>query len=652
MNNYQTVNGYKMDKGNLRASSILLILIPLALSAYTHFLNPVGFPSPEHDENRYLQRAMNILGGMGPVDSRSSYDAPYFGQIFIAGVLWAIGYPGSLNPTADGDVHSIEILWTVPRLIMSVLAVIDTFLLYKIAAVRYNKYIAFGAAVLFAVMPITWLLRMIWLDSILLPFLLTAVLFASYTNVVKKVNEKKETLLILFSGISLGLAIFTKIPSFTMIPLVSFIIYKNDKRLKILGLWFVPVILIPLIWPAHAIMIGDLDRWLYGINFQTHRTGSSFFDTIRQNLVIDPILLIIGTGGLLYAALKRDFFLLLWILPFVLFSILIGWTQFFHFILILPAFCLAAARLIVDLSSKLSIRKSREFLPLVTISGLAIFGLVTLTIIITGHSTRSYFEVAAFIVQYLKDKEPRENLGYNDTSNNNTNYKVTVISNPFYLWIPKYVFNLHQDYIGFFSTGSIKSQNVVLIVDEGFRRALHSKSDSGDWVRKIYKSYENTIIATIQDVKIISYDVLQPRPEIRALNLINQNHIWKPMNDANISQNNGKLIINVHTNNSHELNNRAILPIQINSTLNKPVIFTLAYSSESTKGQAAYFAEIRDNKLGRLWYKELDNTFGRLAINTFVLVNSIRDGHAEVRINVVTKGPGEHSLTINKFNIM
>ena len=35
-----------------------------------------------------------------------------------------------------------------------------------------------------------------------------------------------------------------------MIPVVGFLIFTNsNKRLKVLGLWFIPVILIPLIWP-------------------------------------------------------------------------------------------------------------------------------------------------------------------------------------------------------------------------------------------------------------------------------------------------------------------------------------------------------------------------------------------------------------------
>lgn len=80
------------------------------------------------------------------------------------------------------SVSSIETLYLVPRLFMGLLAVIDTFLVYRIAEYRYNKTVVFIAAVLFAVMPITWILRKILLEPILLPFLLLSILFALYNK--------------------------------------------------------------------------------------------------------------------------------------------------------------------------------------------------------------------------------------------------------------------------------------------------------------------------------------------------------------------------------------------------------------------------------------------------------------------------------------
>jgi 4-amino-4-deoxy-L-arabinose transferase-like glycosyltransferase len=65
-------------------------------------------------------------------------------------------------------------LYLVPRVLMGILAVVDTFLVYKISERRYNRNVALIASVLFAVMPISWYTRRILFDSIQLPFLLTS----------------------------------------------------------------------------------------------------------------------------------------------------------------------------------------------------------------------------------------------------------------------------------------------------------------------------------------------------------------------------------------------------------------------------------------------------------------------------------------------
>src|SRR5439155_20581357 len=116
----------------------------------------------------------------GPQDPYYPYDHPYFGQIFLAGVFAMIGYPSSLDnsssissfsPSSSFDsnnnnnninnnnmLHSIEMLYLVPKVLMGLLAVVDTFLIYKISEYRYNRNVALISSVLFAVMPITWLL--------------------------------------------------------------------------------------------------------------------------------------------------------------------------------------------------------------------------------------------------------------------------------------------------------------------------------------------------------------------------------------------------------------------------------------------------------------------------------------------------------------
>ena len=102
------------------------MLIPLALSAFIHIWNPTGFPDIFYDEGIYLRRAMHELAGHGPQESLYFFDHPYFGQIFLASIFQLINYPNSTH-YSNGDVHSIEMLYFVPRVLMGLLAVFRYF---------------------------------------------------------------------------------------------------------------------------------------------------------------------------------------------------------------------------------------------------------------------------------------------------------------------------------------------------------------------------------------------------------------------------------------------------------------------------------------------------------------------------------------------
>ena len=124
------------SKKSLRSSTNLLLVIPLILSAFTHLWNPIGFPSIFVDEGHYMRRAMLVLEGLGHQESANafneyhSYDHPYFGQIFLAFILKIIDYPSSLNPK-PGDISSIQMLYSVPRVVMGLLAIVDTLVVIR-----------------------------------------------------------------------------------------------------------------------------------------------------------------------------------------------------------------------------------------------------------------------------------------------------------------------------------------------------------------------------------------------------------------------------------------------------------------------------------------------------------------------------------------
>jgi hypothetical protein len=513
---------HRNTRDRVYLSTTVFIAVPLVLSAFMHLWNPVGFPAIHVDEGHYMRRAMQVLEGLGPQESISvyvfAYDHPYFGQIFLASVLNVLGYPDVLQPKV-GDIHSIEMLYLVPRLLMGVLAVIDTFLVYKIAETRYNRKVAFIAATLFAVMPFTWILRRAILDSIQLPLILLSILFALYTRnstppkvVYSKKNVKYSTqnlniLTIFLSGIFLGLAIFMKIPAFSIVPLIV-LIYVYNKNFKALGLWLVPVILIPMIWPVYAISQGQLDEWLDGVVWQTGRLGrplSNEMETIFSK--IDPLLLALAIIGLVYARIKRDYFLLLWAIPYLIILFLVDWVYFFHFILVFPAFCIAIALLFTDLG-KIKF-KAKIIRPLIfsIIGVIIVFGSINSIMLITTNLNSSYFGLVSSISRHLPNQDTNDN---NNNFNNYDSYKngnnygnntVTLVGPNggwSFFWLVKYVFDRDVDYEWFelgtdYIKGPIKSEKFLLMVDREMRYAIFfTNSSDKQQVSQVKMLYDNS----------------------------------------------------------------------------------------------------------------------------------------------------------------
>jgi hypothetical protein len=481
----------------------LLLAIPLVLSAFTHIWNPIGFPSLHLDEGHYMRKALSILEGTG-IDPIARYAHPYFGQFFLAGVLGIIGYPDSLNPSDDGNVHSIEMLYLVPRVLMGLLAVADTFLIYKIAERRYNRKVALIAAILFAVMPYGWLFRRVFLETIQVPFLLTSILLAVYlkdSKIEKNNNNtsiyKKTIPMILLSGIFLGLSIFTKLPVFAMIPLIGFLIFTNSTnghKLRNLGLWFIPVILIPLIWPAYAIMIGEFDLWMDDVLWQaTERVSRPLIGTISGFFEMDPVLFVLSMAGLVFAAVKRDFFLLLWVIPFLVFLYAIDYVSSFHLMPLVPAFSISASRFIVEITGSKIIKKNmiRHILPFGVISGIIIFGLVSTTILISTNLNSALYKTFAVIVQKLPNKDDANNTA-----------AVTLVGAPTYFWLPRYVFDKVFYDKSYYSGKPLETESYIIVVDRGFTRAMSGTEDKAPnpLMQQLYENSQR-IAAIVPDDK-------------------------------------------------------------------------------------------------------------------------------------------------------
>jgi len=474
-----------------------------------------------------MRRAMQVIEGQGPQESNNTYfyayDHPYFGQLFLGGILKLIGYPEILSPKV-GDVHSIEMLYLVPRVIMGLLAVLDTFLIYKIAEHRYGRNVAFVASILFAVMPLSWILRRVLLESIQLPFILSSILFLVYKRNLtigsisvnnkdtNSYNSNSSIFTIVLSGIFLGLAIFTKVPVFLMIPVVAYLVYTNSnnnnnkkyKNIKVLGLWFIPVILIPMIWPAYATLTGHFDEWIHGVLWQADRSSRSLSNAMEHVFKMDPLLLLLAIAGIIYARIKRDYLLPLWIFPYLILLFIVDWVYFFHVVPVLPAFCIAAAVLLVDLVRKSNKRKIVRPLTFSLIGAIIIFGLLNTITLITTNLNSTYFELVSFINQNLPNAP-------NNKNDENSVVFVGPNSGWGFFWVLKYIFDkdvefkwfeLPKDYIG-----SITNEKFLLMADREVRYAVYDSTSGASHINQIKKLYHDSLPLKTFSNKTLQYDL-------------------------------------------------------------------------------------------------------------------------------------------------
>ncbi|MDA7958719.1 MAG: glycosyltransferase family 39 protein [Nitrosopumilus sp.] len=375
-----------MDPARRKRLHYLLLASALVLSSYVHVWNPAGFPDIFFDEGVYMRRAVNMIETGSPQEG-GFYDHPYWGQMVLAGVLWAAGLP-------EAAEQDLELTYMVPRVLMGALAVLDTLLIYKITEKRFGRRAAAVAAILFAVMPVTWMLRRILLDTILLPFMLSSVLLAMHSG-----GRRHGRLLVAGSAALLGLAIFTKVTAVTMIPVVGYLVYSARGGRPLLG-WLGPVLAIPMAWPAAALALGQLDSWMRDVLWQAGRGSGGMIQVVESLFRMDPVSASIAAASLAFAAYRRDAFLLLWSVPFLVFVGSVGFLQYFHFVLVFPAAC-AAAGLAADCCLGRIRDRIRDPALVAAVAAAAVFGGISSGLLVSEDLTAGQFRVMGMLGENL-----------------------------------------------------------------------------------------------------------------------------------------------------------------------------------------------------------------------------------------------------------
>jgi len=165
----------------------------------------------------------------------------------------------------------------------------------------------------------------------------------------------------------------------------------------------------------------------------------------------------------------------------------------------------------VDLSSKVKKTKFQRILPFAIISIIGVFGLWNINLLFTLNVNSSYFDVYAFVVQYLLNH-------YNQLDKNKDYETIGAVNEDKlimhgrhwtmgYFWIPKHVFDINIDFKRINQADDIPvpgvTDKILLIVDNQVKNSLSDRDTS--IVQKHYYHYTITPITTFQD-KSTKYD--------------------------------------------------------------------------------------------------------------------------------------------------
>jgi hypothetical protein len=175
----------------------------------------------------------------------------------------------------------------------------------------------------------------------------------------------------------------------------------------------------------------------------------------------DAILLFVGIAGIVYTVvIRKELFLLLWTVPFFAFFYIIDYVSAFHFIGILPAFCIGAAILVLGGTDKVlqkithdKYKLAKSAVPAAIITTIGFFGMTNTMDLILQSENSSFFQTIAVAAESLPRGQNHLNEGEDDIGGDSgteynkaaipegDNSDLTVIGGPRYFWILQYIFD-------------------------------------------------------------------------------------------------------------------------------------------------------------------------------------------------------------------
>ena len=235
---------------------------------------------------------------------------------------------------------------------------------------------------------------------------------------------------------------------------------------------------------VYAVLSDNSAEWINGVILQLHRESQPISKLINPFLKTDTLLLILSIGGIIGASFEKRLCNI--IVGTSIFSILnsINYVSLFHFIPLLPPFCIGAAKVIQDLSNKSPRPRIKKLLLFIVVISLAIIGLINTLKMISNNVNSVSFQVINFLNQYLRSQNQNNYFVKNQTT-------IAVISNPIYYWIPKYIFDTIGDYKSIHNKTSLNNPRVLLVVDKGFMDTMARNDSHAKELKKLLQRHPN-----------------------------------------------------------------------------------------------------------------------------------------------------------------
>jgi hypothetical protein len=153
-------------------------------------------------------------------------------------------------------------------------------------------------------------------------------------------------------------------------------------------------------------------------------------------------------------------------------------------------------------------------------------------------------------------------------------------------------------------------------------------------------------------IKLEDFTIYKYNSASRKINLLDNEHNWKPRKGVMVSEHDGNLNISVISNQTDKVKKVALLKTRLNLT-ERPLLLSLTYASKSSLGTGTFKIGIADRNQDKILFSSsLNNTSGNLTNQTFILPKNIGGAKPlEFRLYIFTDGPGKYLLNFKRIHI-